>query len=246
MTQHSSFPPDEMPADSHQSTADYIHRPRERVAARKVHVVGGANGYACWMQGTIVDSVEEADLVVFSGGEDVDSAVYGRRKHFSSYSSPARDRYEIDAFKRARALGKPMFGTCRGHQLLAALNGAILVQDQQNRSVHPITLEDGSSIVVTSAHHQAVVPWHLPPEDYRVIGWTKGESDYHWGENDGDELVIGVAPEDKEIEIMYWPKTRCLGTQGHPEWQADVKSVNSTTSIAYHRSILNRLLDGTL
>lgn len=218
------------------------------VPGRTVWCVDGSWDYMNWCQAAPANSMEEATVVLFEGGSDVSSWVYNRRPHPSSYHDANRDRREIEVFKKARAMGKPMVGTCRGHQLLGALNGALLVQDQQNRARHPISTEDGKTIMVTSSHHQAVAPWNLSSDDFRLIGWSKGESPYHWGEYDGDELVIGAAPDDRETEIIYWPKTRCLGSQGHIEWMFPDydRSATARESVDYHRSLLNRLLDGTL
>lgn len=183
---------------------------------RKIYVVGGQNkstdGYARWMEGEAVKTIAEADLVVFTGGEDVHPDFYGQPQHPLTSANYARDRYEMAEFTEAQKLGKHIIGICRGSQFLCVANGGWLVQHQQNPLfVHKIKTFDGKEIDITSTHHQAAYPFNLPKESYQILGWTENISKYHEDGN-GDELDPPV-----ECEIVYYPKGQCLGIQGHPE-----------------------------
>lgn len=93
-----------------------------------VYVVGSATGYANWLlnnpdgeNGRLVSSMEEADIVVFTGGGDVDPSYYNRARHPKTYSDTpgqtdrlTRDEREWEAMQQAVALNKPLWGTCRG------------------------------------------------------------------------------------------------------------------------------------
>lgn len=227
----------------------YMTNPSSLIPGRKVFVIGASYGYASWMESKLVNRIEDADFVCATGGEDIDASRYHRRSHFSSYSNPARDAREFPQFDRARELGKPIIGVCRGAQAMAVYAGGQLVQDQMNPlSYHPMETIDGKRVVVSSSHHQAQLPWGLPADEFKVLGWTKGLSSYHWGEYDGDELVIGRAPGDIEVEECWYPKIRALALQHHPEFSfGDYgRDARATEYIDHCRNLLDRLLDGTL
>jgi gamma-glutamyl-gamma-aminobutyrate hydrolase PuuD len=180
---------------------------------RKIYVVGGALDYANWCQAEIVGSIEEADLVLFTGGEDVDPKMYGEPKNPHTGCNINRDLKEKKCFEKARELKKHIIGICRGSQFVCVMNGGRLVQHQEPQSyLHMMETHDKKVIQVTSSHHQAQYPFNLEKKDYKILGWTYNLSKYHQ-DGSGKEMF----PE-KECEIVYYPKTKSLGLQMHPEW----------------------------
>ncbi len=209
---------------------------------RKIYVVGTQfRGYANWCEGEIVDKISDANLVLFAGGEDVGPHLYLANKvHPTTSTNPQRDIREEQVFQHCKTNGIKMLGICRGSQFLCAMAGGILVQNQDNpQYLHNIELSRGGKTLVTSSHHQAMYPWGLNPDDYKVIAWTKGLSEYH---EDGDysEMVIGHAPEEKECEIVWFKKNPSLNIQGHPEW---MDFNEHAESIAYFRELLNQFMN---
>lgn len=93
----------------------------------------------------------------------------------------------------------------------------MLIQDSNNHSgQHLIHTIDGKSFEVSSTHHQqALVEGVMDPEDYNIIGWTTHRSEYH---KNGFDEDMALPANYKEVEIIAFPKTLCLGVQGHPEW----------------------------
>jgi len=179
---------------------------------RKIFVIGGNTVYANWMQGTLVEKLEEADLVVLTGGEDVSPKYYQQPAHKTTYNSPARDLYEIKEARKAIELGIPIIGICRGSQLSCVLAGGDLVQDQPNpRYIHPIKTYDDKEFEITSTHHQAQLPFCLPKEEYKILAWTEKMLGYH---KDGWDNEINP---EVEVEICFYPKIKALAIQGHPE-----------------------------
>ncbi len=216
---------------------------------RKIYVVGMDLNYINWCEAEPCETMEEATAVLFSGGQDVHASLYARKPHVSAYSSLSRDKEEIAAFKKARALNKPLIGVCRGSQLLCCLAGGSLVQDQANsRFYHPIHTYDGKEIVVSSTHHQAQIPWGIPEGDFKVLGWSFGESAYHWGERDGDEVVIGVAPNDMEVDVCWYRNINAICYQNHPEmtWEDRHHNPHLKESIEWCQTILDRFLNQSL
>src|SRR5688572_18325884 len=76
------------------------------------------------------DYAEALDGLVLQGGNDVAPETYGETPLHPDWAGDrVRDLYEmelIDAFIRA---GKPVFGVCRGLQLLNVMHGGTLLQD---------------------------------------------------------------------------------------------------------------------
>jgi putative glutamine amidotransferase len=126
-------------------------------------------------------SVEMADGVVLTGGGDVLSLEYGEEPHpLSKYQDPTRDEMELEVTRLALERELPIFGICRGVQLLNVAFGGTLIQDvpsQVNGSVqhyslgleavllHTVDIEEDSLLArilettstgVNSYHHQSV------------------------------------------------------------------------------------------
>jgi len=207
---------------------------------RNIYVVGGwGQEYANWMEGKIVPTMEEADLVLFTGGEDVDPTMYGEPRNPRTYSSLERDIAEQKEWRKAIALDKRIIGICRGSQFACVMSGGRLVQHQENNNFyHDISTFDGKTLSITSTHHQAQYPWNLPEDDYKIIGWTQGLSRMH-EDGEGKELPEAA---NKECEIVYYKKTRALGIQGHPEMMFDPNH----PTIKWLRSILDQHMLGLL
>lgn len=179
-----------------------------------VFVAGGSAEYANWIPNAkIVKEMKDADLVLFTGGEDVDPSMYGAKMGKHTYSNLNRDQREKIIYDEALAKKIPMLGICRGSQFLCVMNKGKLVQHQENpAAIHEIETSNWGKISITSTHHQAAYPFNLPYYYYQILGWSKDLSKTHL-DGDNNELVI-----DKECEIVYYNGTRCLGIQGHPEF----------------------------
>lgn len=218
---------------------------------RKVFVVGAQTDYANWCEfSELVSSVAAADLVIFTGGEDVNPMLYGEICHATTRFSFDRDVMESKCFHQAVELKKKILGICRGAQLACVLSGGRLVQHQVDTGYHTIHTKTylDKDIVVASDHHQSQFPWELPEEEYRILGWTQGLSPFHLS-GDGDEMVIGHKKADgREVEICYYSKTQALAIQTHPEWLFPKRLTDKSAmeSIVWFRSLLDRLMWGTL
>lgn len=199
------------------------------MSKRLIYVVGASDYYACWMQGQVIYKMEDADLVVFTGGEDVSPQLYGKKANPNSGFNIHRDLEEIEEYGKARLLGKHIIGICRGSQFLCVMNGGILVQHQFNVGRHSMYTSENRIIEVSSTHHQAQYPFDLPKDDYKILGWTHNISPFHFGQTMQEELNP-----IKECEIVFYPKTKCLAIQSHPEMM-----VNDKNSTLYMQNLLN-------
>jgi len=217
---------------------------------RKIYVAGSMDSVANWMEGEVVRKLNEADVVVFPGGADVDPKLYDRTSNPNTNSSPTRDTFELGIFNEAIQLKKHIVGICRGAQLCCVKAGGILVQHQANYSPsHKINTIDKTSIITTSDHHQAQYPWLLPKDKFRVLAWTQDYSPFH-EDGDGSEMVVGVkeVPDGKEVEVCYYPEIKALAIQAHPEWEYFKRNSDAAAgaSIEWYRSKLNRLIYNTI
>ena len=69
------------------------------------------------------------DAVLFTGGVDVHPRHFGQHpRRGLGVVDEVRDAFEIALYHEARRLGKPVFGICRGVQLLNVLEGGTLWQ----------------------------------------------------------------------------------------------------------------------
>lgn len=209
---------------------------------RKIYVVGPDSHYINWMEGNLTSSIEQANFVVFTGGEDISPYLYDDNSHPSTWSAPVRDEHDLLEYNKAKSLKIPVVGICRGSQLLCVISGGKLIQDQADiERMHLIECVDGQHLLMNSMHHQAQYPFLLPAEQYKLLAWTKGISSYHKNGNDKEMHL----PDGKEAEIVYYPKINGLGIQGHPEIMMKDYGVdaNSTKTIDYLRELLNRFLN---
>ena len=209
------------------------------IKMKKIYIVGHGWGYANWMEGERVDSMREADLVVFTGGEDIDPRIYGKQAHPATYFNRRRDRDEIEAFGLARQLGKKMIGICRGAQLLCALAGGTLVQNQNHPWIHYMKTKDGPQLLTNSMHHQRAFPWGGNHPNFELLGWAEeGLSPYNEGVDRKDNMQG-----HPEAEIVLYPNIKGLAIQGHPEMAYPPQRPWENDFIGYCRIQLDRLME---
>jgi putative glutamine amidotransferase len=163
--------------------------------------------------GALLDRVQG---LVLTGGEDVEPARYGARRHPQLGETDAgRDAVELALIAGARRRQLPILAICRGIQILNVALGGTLYQDlaserpgpvdHADRSVrHGLTVQPGSLLhrtvgratgTVNTRHHQAVRD--LAP-GLRATAWAE------------DGVIEGAEPGDAAA-----PWT--LAVQWHPE-----------------------------
>ncbi|MBR3502875.1 MAG: gamma-glutamyl-gamma-aminobutyrate hydrolase family protein [Clostridia bacterium] len=154
----------------------------------------------------------EFDGLLLPGGVDVDPARYNQPNIGAQEIDPALDALQFAVLDRFFRAGKPVLGICRGHQVLNAYLGGLLLQDVPNARVHKwdannsadrvhaTVAEPGSWIEgiygrrfrTNSAHHQAV----LRP---------------------GPGVVVDQRGPDGVVEATHCPDRPAFSVQWHPE-----------------------------
>lgn len=228
------------------------------IKLRKIFVVGGQKGYANWMEGELVNRMEDCDLVVFTGGEDINPSLYGEQRHHYTSFNQTRDDHEMEAMSKAIKLGKYIWGTCRGAQLMCSYNKGKVIQDVNHPSYHKFTTSwDMKEYDVTSCHHQMLNTNHCQVAT-TVLGYTKQLSPYHTnGKNQDCSRDLSVITENgvailKEPEIVYFHRmysgvnrseSSGLCIQGHPEWMLNGRDPNAENTITMLRDLLDKWMN---
>jgi putative glutamine amidotransferase len=166
----------------------------------------------------LITTMEEAystpfDGLMLLGGADIHPFFYGEAKRHSqvSESSWKRDRVEWMLARRALNEDKPVFGICRGHQMLTVAAGGSLYQD-----IHQDGLTDHHPSVHRLQDVRMSLRKHLP---------TYTVNSYH---HQSTRMVpagfdVAARSDDGVIEAIHRPGA--LGVQWHPEmlWNSEPK-----------------------
>lgn len=187
----------------------------------KVFIVNGNNQYSSMFEKhgwEVVASPAEADLLQFTGGEDVTPHYYGHDRHPKTRNNGLRDLNEESLFEAWVGM-IPMAGICRGGQFLNVMSGGWLYQDVDKHATHQghtaIDVSSGEVVHVSSTHHQMMA---LGDEGVLLLKAQESTSK--------DVCVDGLVRstyyllEDVrlDVEAAYYPNTNCLCYQPHPEF----------------------------
>jgi len=161
--------------------------------------------------------LDRLDGLVFSGGPDLDPAVYGQDRHPQLGPDVDRvsDEYELALLRGAAARDLPVLGICRGMQALNVSRGGTLRQHLPD--VSALDHLQGHEPFVP-AHPVAVSPGSLL---HRVAGAAAlPVNSFHHQAADaiGAGLEVCAQAPDGTVEALWDPAARfCLGVQWHAE-----------------------------
>lgn len=192
---------------------------------KNIYIVGTAYHYAKFIDDcNIVESMDNADIVLFTGGEDVFPGYYGENRHPSTFYNQDRDIYEEKQFNLAVAMNKNIIGICRGSQFTTVMSGGKLVQDVNNHGIHnthDILFPDTNEILdITSTHHQMMNPFGMKEDEFIIIAESHPKRSTSYQNGDEKEIEMACEP-----EIVFYPKTNVLAIQGHPEYMNKKKPI---------------------
>lgn len=170
--------------------------------------------------------VESYDGLILAGGGDVNPILYGEKNCASRRINDMRDLVEITLANDFVAAGLPVFGICRGMQVLNVAFGGSLNQDDGSSfreyhgaigsmfSTHAVTckasfMQDlyGEKYAVNSRHHQSI---KTVADCFEVI-----------------QLAEGC----ECIEAIEHKTAPCFGVQWHPERLCDDSSLESQVCV---------------
>jgi GMP synthase-like glutamine amidotransferase len=166
----------------------------------------------------VIDVVDPKtiDLVLFTGGEDVNPEYYGERLGKYTSINSKRDLVESDTFYKFKGHCL-LLGICRGSQFLTVLSGGRLIQHVEGHGRdHSMVMKGGLKYNITSSHHQMLYPFNLDKKNYDLIAYSEYFQSKTYLNGNNDEIEL---PKDfLEPEIVYYKNTNALCIQGHPEW----------------------------
>jgi putative glutamine amidotransferase len=164
---------------------------------------------------------EALDGLVLQGGNDLAPESYGETPLKPEWAGDrVRDRYEMELVQAFQAAGKPVFGICRGFQLLNVLHGGTLLQDIPTQRPASRAHRDGPSYE-RHFHEVEIVEGTRLAQLYPGVRRAKVNSIHHQGIKDlapGFE-VEARCPEDGMIEAIRRRGPGYLAAvQWHPEF----------------------------
>jgi gamma-glutamyl-gamma-aminobutyrate hydrolase PuuD len=161
-------------------------------------------------------SVLEADLVIFSGGSDVNPALYGEERHETTLFDTQRDETDIALYNMCIEHGIPMFGVCRGAQFGSVMNKGKLFQNVDHHyGDHPMwdIKRDKPLEKVSSVHHQMVQ--QNTANGMQIIATSARSTKRQTMVGKNECTAFGT---NADIEAFFYRDSCFLGVQGHPEY----------------------------
>ena len=184
----------------------------------KTFVVGGDNSYTSFISDCeIVSKISDANVIVFTGGEDVSPSYYNGTKSIYTKSNINRDRKEKAIFSKIPK-DKLCIGIGRGAQFLSVMYGAKLIQHVRghDNDSHIISAVDGNvQFYINSYHHQLIDLNSLNSKIYRLLYYSTCVKQILDFPDDIGFNGIYLEPEVILFNDNIHPK--CLCIQGHPE-----------------------------
>ena len=168
------------------------------------------------------DLLRGLDGLVLQGGSDVAPQSYGESPLRPEWSGDAvRDAYEIELIKASVSLGIPVFGICRGAQVINVAFGGTLYQDINTQRADTLIHRD-HGIYDQNFHN---VTFGGDSKLYDIFGKNSNHtinSVHHQAIKDvGKGLHVEARAPDDTIEAvrLHDNGAYVFGVQWHPEFQ---------------------------
>jgi len=161
--------------------------------------------------------LDRLDGLLFSGGPDLDPAVYGQDPHprLGPDVDRVSDAYELALLRGAAERDLPVLGICRGMQALNVSRGGTLRQHLPD--VTGLEHRQGHEPFVP-AHPVVVSPGSLLHRVTRATELPVNSFHHQAADTSGAGLAVCAQAPDGTVEALWDPSARfCLGVQWHAE-----------------------------
>jgi len=165
--------------------------------------------------------VDALDGLLLQGGADMSPKSYGEAPLNPLWTGDeVRDQYEIELFHEFVTQGKPVFGICRGHQVINVALGGSLYQDIATQCPDKSSHRDETRYD-SHFHDMRILSntWLsrvYPGVDVKRVNTIHHQAIKHLGEG----LVVEATSEpDGIVEAIRWEgHSFVVGVQWHPEF----------------------------
>jgi putative glutamine amidotransferase len=165
--------------------------------------------------------VDALDGLLLQGGADVSPKSYGESPLNPLWTGDeVRDQYEIELFHEFVTQGKPVFGICRGHQLINVALGGSLYQDIATQCPDKGSHRDEARYD-SHFHDMRILPGTWLSRVYPGVTVARVNTIHPQAIKQlGEGLVIEATSEpDEVIEAIRWEgHSFVVGVQWHPEF----------------------------
>ena len=160
--------------------------------------------------------------LLLTGGGDIEPWRYGRQPGPDTFVDPARDQAEIAFVQAAWEMRLPVFGICRGAQVINVALGGDIYQDLDADKGSGNALHQHGVEERYDRHHRIQTE---RPELERLIGKEAAvNSLHHQGlRRLADGLVSAARAEDGLCEAIIAPDRPWLAVQWHPECMEEMQ-----------------------
>lgn len=169
--------------------------------------------YASWLDG-----------VVMHGGADVWPGSYGEEPLQEAWMGDRiRDLYDLAVVEAFEQAGKPIFGVCRGMQLINVAFGGSLYQDIAEQHEHPEKLVHRDAVTYDRNYHDvAIVPGSRLSQLYPGVQRGRVNSIHHQAVRrlaPGFEVEAWSLPDRLPEAMRRTGRGYIAATQWHPEFR---------------------------
>ena len=165
--------------------------------------------------------VDSLDGLLLQGGADMSPKSYGETPINPIWAGDElRDQYEIELFHEFVTQGKPVFGICRGHQLINVALGGKLYQDIATQCPDKISHRDDARYE-DHFHDMRILPNTWLSRVYPDVTLKRINTIHHQAIRTlGEGLVSeAVSEPDGIVEAIRWEgHSFVVGVQWHPEF----------------------------
>jgi putative glutamine amidotransferase len=160
-------------------------------------------------QASIDELFDVLDGILFTGGGDVEPTLYDPEDLGSEGVDSERDGLELALARRAAVEGLPIFGICRGQQLInVALDGGLIQdvgahhqEEAREAATHAVEVAPGSHLAAAIGERVEVNTFHHQVVDPERIGRGLKVSAFS---SDGARYIEGLESEDGKILAVQW------------------------------------------
>ena len=173
----------------------------------------------------IKNAVSKLDGVLVTGGPDVNPKYYGEEKSkYCGTTLEIRDKLELFVINEAIIQNKPIFGICRGCQIINVYFGGTLYQDLP--SEHPSEIHHRMEGPNNTFEHNVIVEKDSILNN--IVGNEMGVNSCHHQavKKLGKGLTPSAYASDGIIEAFESKENKVFAVQWHPERLYDVDENN--------------------